>query len=74
MWTLGMTSLTGYSHRATAFATLPGTDHYSVRLTRNAWELGPLGVGSGVFQGSCRLKFKVMPPCLSRFQMVSFPG
>jgi len=28
----------------------------------------------GVFQESCRLKFKVMPPCLSRFQMVPFPG
>ena len=28
----------------------------------------------GVFQESCRLKFKVMPPCLSRFQMASFPG
>ena len=28
----------------------------------------------GVFQESCRLKFKVMPPCLPRSQMASFPG
>ena len=46
MWTPGMTSPTGYSHRATAFSTLPGTDHYSACLILNAWELGPLGVGN----------------------------
>jgi len=28
----------------------------------------------GVFQESCRLKFKIMPPCLSWLQMASFPG
>ena len=33
-----------------------------------------VGDSNGVFQESCRLKFKVMPPCLSRFQMVPFPG
>ena len=28
----------------------------------------------GVCQESCRLKFKLMPPCLLQFQIVSFPG
>jgi len=28
----------------------------------------------GIFQESCRLKLKVMPPCLFQFQLVSFPG
>ncbi len=28
----------------------------------------------GVFQDSCRLNFKIMPPCFSQFQIVSFPG
>jgi hypothetical protein len=31
-------------------------------------------VESGVFQESCRLKFKVMPPFFPQFQIVSFPG
>ncbi len=29
---------------------------------------------NGVFQGSCRLKFKIMPPYLSQFLSCSFPG
>jgi NAD(P)-dependent dehydrogenase (short-subunit alcohol dehydrogenase family) len=33
-----------------------------------------LGIDGGVFQESCRLKFKVMPPCSPQFQMVPFPG
>ena len=45
------------------------------RLDENLRQ-GALCIGdtTGVLQESCRLKFKVMPPCLSRFQMTSFPG
>jgi drug/metabolite transporter (DMT)-like permease len=28
------------------------------------WRIGALLLGSGGFQGSCRLKVKITPPCL----------
>ena len=36
--------------------------------------VGEADSASGVCQGSCRLKLKIMPPCFPLFQSYLYPG
>jgi hypothetical protein len=78
-----LTALLGHTVRSQADEALPGgfTPEQINEMINNPlgelWLLfgqSDFAIYDGVFQESCRLKFKVMPPFSPQFQVVSFPG